>query len=401
MPKPKKEVAPSAERQSQLDKLFVITRQRELAQDVEWIEESKIDDNPYQPRKEIDPLTIEKLKVSINAMGQLQACAVRPHPTRSGRFQLVYGHRRRAAVAGGANAGIKEPKPHTFIGKLKCVVMEETDDLQMRIMAIDENENRDDLGPLDRARAYVELKDALEADRLEKRDRLTATTWLDVEKITGLSYRHMHDLAKLLDLPPAMQEKLDSGELNGKHGKALTLLQSDSQKQKALYNEIRRSDMSGSAAVRLAQEYRKQLPLIEDKQAEASWKRHQDEKAAKVAVSPAKSEEKPKLSLVQRVEEMNGGELATVPVANEAEVESQTVPDQAIPIEDIDHEDICKYLQTVEQNLVSALEALEKLRLATKDSKELSFEINEIRFSLEHVRGICDVVQRKRGAKDN
>ena len=67
----------------------MITRER--------IELNLIDDNPWQPRVEIEPTTVEKLADSIRGIGLLQAPTGRPTP--EGRVQLAFGHRRVAAVS--------------------------------------------------------------------------------------------------------------------------------------------------------------------------------------------------------------------------------------------------------------------------------------------------------------
>jgi ParB family transcriptional regulator, chromosome partitioning protein len=99
---------------------------------------AQIDPNPYQARKTFD---VAELTEGIALHGFLTRLRVRPHPTDSGRFQLVYGERRlRAAIQAGLTT-------------IPCDVIE-ADDRRMKEDGLMENLHHHDLDPLDEARAF-------------------------------------------------------------------------------------------------------------------------------------------------------------------------------------------------------------------------------------------------------
>lgn len=129
-----------------------------------WYDLEIVDDNPFQPRAYINQKRLEGLKKTLSDDGQLQAAPARPHPTRRGRFQLVAGHRRKAAIRAGANAGVKMPEPHLYIGKIRIEVAARTDE-EMLEGAWVENEAREDFSIFDKARYYESLRQ-IETKRL-------------------------------------------------------------------------------------------------------------------------------------------------------------------------------------------------------------------------------------------
>jgi ParB family chromosome partitioning protein len=102
-----------------------------------------LDENPHQPRLSMDPEALQDLSDSIAARGVLQPLVVR---RRGERFQVIAGHRRRAAAR---MAGLEE---------VPCIVLEISDDDLLEIALI-ENLLRENLDPLDEARAFVQLRE--------------------------------------------------------------------------------------------------------------------------------------------------------------------------------------------------------------------------------------------------
>ena len=235
-----------------LDTLFVPQRDREVADNIEWINVDIIDDNPFQPRTTISDDKVQRRKESLNSVGQLQSVVVRPHPTKAGRFQQAFGHVRKQAVRAGGNAGIKQPAPHEFIGKL-MVEVRALNDFEMLVYALRENEDSEAVDLLDRARSYAQLRE-MAGEATGKR-----ATWPDIEKLTGLSYRQMRRVADLLELPDAIKTKIARGELNERHGRALLLLQNDATRQKQFLREIEKGGLSGTAALKRGEEIAKTL----------------------------------------------------------------------------------------------------------------------------------------------
>lgn len=99
----------------------------------------RIEPNPYQARREFPEL--EELAEAIRQQGFTSRLRVRPHPTKTGFFQLVYGERRLRAAR---LAGLTE---------VPCDVAEHTDDELIEI-GLAENIQRHDLDPLEEARAF-------------------------------------------------------------------------------------------------------------------------------------------------------------------------------------------------------------------------------------------------------
>jgi ParB family transcriptional regulator, chromosome partitioning protein len=153
-----------------------------------------IEPNPNQPRTKIDPEALAGLASSIETNGVVQPLLVRPLP--DGSYELIAGERRwRAAQAAG-------------LEKVPAVVRDQ--ELAERLqVALIENMVREDLNPVDEARACAALVDELGLSKEELARRV------------GRSRPAVSNLIRLLDLPDEALELLESGELSEGHGKAL------------------------------------------------------------------------------------------------------------------------------------------------------------------------------------
>ncbi len=113
--------------------------------DAKLIDVALIDPNPHQPRRAFDHAALDDLAASIRRHGVLQPLLVRPDKA---RYQLIAGERRwRAAQRADVTA-------------VPCVVRE-IDDAEAEVLALLENVQRQDLDPVDEARAYQRLMDRL------------------------------------------------------------------------------------------------------------------------------------------------------------------------------------------------------------------------------------------------
>jgi ParB family chromosome partitioning protein len=150
--------------------------------------------NPNQPRTKIDPDALAGLASSIETNGIVQPLLVRP--LADGSYELIAGERRwRAAQAAG-------------LEKVPAVVRDQ--ELAERLqVALIENMVREDLNPVDEARACAALVDELGLSKEELARRV------------GRSRPAVSNLIRLLDLPDEALELLESGELSEGHGKAL------------------------------------------------------------------------------------------------------------------------------------------------------------------------------------
>jgi ParB family chromosome partitioning protein len=150
--------------------------------------------NPNQPRTRIDPAALTGLASSIEANGIVQPLLVRPLP--DGSYELIAGERRwRAAQEAG-------------LAKVPAVVRDQ--ELAERLqVALIENMVREDLNPVDEARACAALVDELGLSKEELGRRV------------GRSRPAVSNLIRLLDLPDEALRLLEAGELSEGHGRAL------------------------------------------------------------------------------------------------------------------------------------------------------------------------------------
>jgi len=169
--------------------------------------------NPMQPRKRFDDAAIEELAESIRQQGILQPLVVR----RAGsEYEIVVGERRfRAAVA----AGLKE---------IPALVRDSLTDGQMLELALVENIQREDLDPIDEAKAYRDLMDRAELTQQKLAERI------------GKSREAVANSLRLLKLPRDIQELIATGALSSGHGRALLAVSSDVRKHQLTAAALKR-----------------------------------------------------------------------------------------------------------------------------------------------------------------
>jgi ParB family transcriptional regulator, chromosome partitioning protein len=158
-----------------------------------------IDRNPYQPRRHMDPVALGELAASITSSGVVQPIVVRPGE--GGRFQLIAGERRWLASQ---QAGKK-----TVPALVRTVSNE-----QAMEMTIVENLQREDLNPLEHARAYEHL------------GREFGLTQEQMAQRTGKDRASVANYLRLLKLPPEVQVEVETGALSFGHAKVLMSLDS-------------------------------------------------------------------------------------------------------------------------------------------------------------------------------
>jgi ParB family transcriptional regulator, chromosome partitioning protein len=150
--------------------------------------------NPNQPRRRFDPESMQVLEASIKASGMVQPLLVRP--LADGSYELIAGERRwRAAKEVG-------------LERVPAVVRDSADTERLQT-ALVENMVREDLNPVEEARACAALVEDLGLAKEELGRRV------------GRSRPAISNLIRLLDLPDEALELLESGELSEGHGRAI------------------------------------------------------------------------------------------------------------------------------------------------------------------------------------
>ena len=152
--------------------------------------------NPFQPRIIFRPEELRELQESLSANGLLQPITVRQTPNGSG-FQLIAGERRLRAAT---NLGWK---------KIQAVVRD-LSDREVLTLALVENLQRSDLNPVEEAKGY---------DRLIREFEHTQQT---VAEMVGKDRSTVANVLRILQLPDAVRELIEQGQLSA--GQARPLL---------------------------------------------------------------------------------------------------------------------------------------------------------------------------------
>ncbi len=165
-----------------------------MMKQVSQIPTNQLEPNPLQPRGIISPESINELVDSIKEHGILEPLIVAKTPA---GYQIIAGERRWRAAR--------------FL-KLEYVpaIIKETNPQQMLEMAIVENVQRKDLNPIERAKAFLRLKDEFNFDNHQ------------IAKKVSKSIPYVINCLKLLSLPDAIKDGLLSGLISEGHARALS-----------------------------------------------------------------------------------------------------------------------------------------------------------------------------------
>jgi len=159
------------------------------------LEITQVRPNPRQPRTHFDEEAIAALAESIKSEGVVQPIIVRD--TGDG-YQIVAGERRwRAAQRAGLTTIPAIVRP--------------VDERESMIMALAENVAREDLNPVEQARAYAALSDELDLSQTE------------IARRVGKSRPAVANTMRLLELPDEVLDLIQAGALSEGHGRALLL----------------------------------------------------------------------------------------------------------------------------------------------------------------------------------
>ena len=171
---------------------------------IQDIELDKIVPNRYQPRREFSDDSIKELAETLDKDGLLQPIVVREDG--EDHYEIIAGERRyRAAKSLGW-----ETIP---------AIVKNMDDDQAASLALIENLQREDLNPIDEAKAYTNLM---------KLNNLTQTA---LAKDMGKSQSYVANKLRLLKLDDDVQKALIEGKITARHGRALLNLSEDDQER--------------------------------------------------------------------------------------------------------------------------------------------------------------------------
>ncbi len=154
-----------------------------------------IDPNPQQPRTRFAESSLEELAQSIRANGVVQPIVVRP---KGQRYEIVAGERRWRA------------SQKAELRRIPAVVKEVSDDKLLEL-ALVENIQRQELNPIEEAKAYRKLI-----------DNIGLTQEVVAERV-GKSRTIVTTAMRLLKLPGEIQKNLEEGKLSAGHGRALLM----------------------------------------------------------------------------------------------------------------------------------------------------------------------------------
>jgi ParB family chromosome partitioning protein len=184
-----------------------------------------IDPNPSQPRRDFPEDSLAELADSIRASGIVQPILLRRSAPAEGRYQLVVGERRWRAAR---------------MARLETVpaMIRELTDQDALELALTENLLRQDLNPLEVARAYQALQETYHLSHEEVAERL------------GINRSSVTNTLRLLRLPAAVQEMLSKDAITYGHARALLGLDSEAA-QVQLASRIARQGLSVRAVENL------------------------------------------------------------------------------------------------------------------------------------------------------
>ncbi len=155
---------------------------------------ARIEPDPEQPRRHFDESALDELAASIASRGVIQPVIVRS--LGEGRYRLVAGERRWRAA--------QKAQLHEI-----PALVRDLSEREVMALALIENLQREDLNPIEEARAY---------HRLAEHEGLTQA---EIAKMVDKSRSHVANLQRLLSLPEDVVDLVEKGDLSMGHARAL------------------------------------------------------------------------------------------------------------------------------------------------------------------------------------
>ncbi|MES2623120.1 MAG: ParB/RepB/Spo0J family partition protein [Patescibacteria group bacterium] len=186
-----------------------------------WIDLEKIHPNPYQPRREFDPIALQDLSDSIRMYGLLQPITVtrkefmKADGGLSVEYELISGERRLRA------------SKLAHLAQIPAIIRAKEEDARTKLeLAIIENIQREDLNVIDRARAFQQLVQEFGFKHIQVAEKM------------GKSREYVTNSMRLLNLPSHMLDALGQKRILEGHTRPLLMLTDRPEEQEALFQDI-------------------------------------------------------------------------------------------------------------------------------------------------------------------
>ncbi|MGM0380481.1 MAG: ParB/RepB/Spo0J family partition protein [bacterium] len=200
----------------------------------------KIEPNPHQPRQEFDPEKLAQLTSSIEQQGVIEPIVVQPE--KDNTHTLIAGERRWRAAC------------QAEIESIPAIIKNISAERSLSIALI-ENIQRENLNPIEEARAYQEIKTNQDLNQEE------------VARLVGKNRTTVANRLRLLNLPKTVKKALVEEKISAGHGRALLALEDEDQVKKLL-NKIIDKGLSVRRTEQLIQSVKKKPQEEEQKETE-------------------------------------------------------------------------------------------------------------------------------------
>lgn len=216
---------------SGLDSLIINMDNNETG--VKEVSISLIKPNPFQPRNTFNDNSIEELSESIKSCGIIQPILVEENL--NGGYIIIAGERRfRASKLAGMTS-------------MPIIIKNLSEEDKLEISLV-ENIQREDLTPIEEAKAYKKLMDSMKLNQEE------------VAKKVGKKRSTVSNSIRLLNLPDDLQQSVNSGELTAGHARAILSIESDNNKR-SIFNKIKDNNLSVRATEKMVKDFTKDKSL--------------------------------------------------------------------------------------------------------------------------------------------
>lgn len=340
-----------------------------------FIEVDKIKPNPFQPRREFDQSKLQDLADSIKMYGILQPLVVtrkeiiKPDGGLATEYELIAGERRLRASK---LAGLREVPA--------LIRAKEDDDRAKLELAIIENLQREDISPVDKARAFKQLADKF------------AMTHSEIAKKIGKSREYVSNSIRVLGLPEEMLDAMSQGKITEGHSRPLLMLIDRPEEQHVLFRDIMLRKLTVRDAEKIsrkiATERVRKSNLLPD--AQLMEIEHEIGTILGTRVNIAKKEEGGRIQIdffneedLQNIVSLllkRGGTIPTPPIASIPVVaplqiaDTPVTPEQLVQeslSEEIEHKDIPVIEQVEEEKFADQQVSIETPNYGDEDEEDL------------------------------